>query len=429
MNILFLTSPAPEYAPFSTKEKRPPLGVGFLMAVAKRAGHEVYFSDEYLAPTGIIESGFLEENAVDVVGIYSNTICLPGTLDLIAQADSRRAGGWRGKIAVGGPHTSVGADKLPASVDHIVIGEGERTILDILGGMASGRIIHGERVEDLDTLPMPAWEEFIHRPYDWKSRFTGSYPVYTMNTSRGCPFDCTFCSVNSVWGKTYRHMSAGRVVDDVEHMIKYYGARCIYFREDHFTLNKKRTVEFCDTLLSRNVKIDWLCETRADQLDDEEYQRLMYRAGCRAFYIGVESGSQRMLDFFNKGENVDQFVRAFETARKVGIKTYASFVVGAPTETEDDLRQTFELIDRLKADFVGMNVYTGIPGSRLYDYAIDNGLVEFMDSNGVAYLKGHDGRVDRFYGGDPAYKIPHSLSAPRTIARLASRIRRRLCGC
>lgn len=407
MNVLMMTSAAPRWAPFSTTEKRPPLGVGFLISVMKRAGHTVYFIDNYLTPSNILETDFLSKHRIDFVGIYANTICYQSTLSMFQKLhEMREKKQWNGKIIVGGPHTSVGLDTIPEYVDHIVTGEGEVSILEILSGEEKCRVVRGKLVNDLDRLPRPAWEEFIYRPYMWTDPWIDTYPVYTFNTSRGCPFDCNFCSVKSIWGKTYRYMSAERMLSDVEYMMDYYGMKVAYFREDHFTLNKKRVVDFCELLLKKNIKLDWMCETRVDSLTDPEYQKLLARAGCKVYYIGVESGSQKMLDFFKKDETVEQFIKAFDVAHKVGIKTYASFIVGAPTETDEDREKTEEFISRIKPDYIGKNIYTGIPGSELYDYVKENELYEFEDSNKVLYLKGHNQRVNKYYGGIPFYKTP-----------------------
>ncbi len=409
MNILLMTSAAPALAPFSTEEKRPPLGVGFLISVLKKAGHTVFFEDNYLKPGNILETDFFINNGIDFVGIYSNTICYQDTLSIFYKLQALRdKKKWNGKIIVGGPHTSVGIDTIPEFVDHIVVGEGEISILDIVSDDEQNRIIQGKKVTDMDSLPLPAWEEFIHRPYKWTDQWINTYPLYTFNTSRGCPYSCKFCSVQSIWGKTYRCMSAERVVADIEFMIKYYGLKGAYFREDHFTLRKSRVVEFCELLLKKNIKIDWICETRVDNLDDLEYQKLMARAGCRVFYIGVESGSPRMLEFFNKGETVEQFITSFRFAKEAGIKTYASLVVGAPTETQQDRQATDNFISDANPDYVMKNIYVGLPGSDLYDYVRNNNLTEYEDSNKILYLKGHNSRVNKYYHANPRFKIPAS---------------------
>lgn len=425
MKILFLTSAAPKHAAFSTGEKRPPLGLGFLIAILKKQGHEIFFSDEYLKPSKILDSDFLEQNRIDFVGIYSNTICYHSTLAMLKKIESKRQrGSWQGKIMVGGPHTSVGYKEIPAFVDFVVIGEGEISVPKIVNGEVSERIVFGEKVENLDDLPMPAWEEFMDKPYNFNAPYSDSdaYPCVTMNTSRGCPFNCTFCSVKSIWGKTYRAMSAARVVSDIEYLIEKYKIKSVYFREDHFTLSKKRTIEFCHLLIEKNIKIDWFCETRVDQLGDYDYQKLMKRAGCKAFYIGVESGSPRMLKFFKKGETVEQFIKAFDIAHRVGIKTYASFVVQAPTETEDDRRLTDELIARIKPDYVGKNVFVGIPGSELYDYIKENELYEHEDDLHILYPKGYLENVKQYYRNDPYYYVYGKYKGIKWIHLLRKKI-------
>ena len=167
-------------SPFFTSEKRPPLGIGFLISVLRDAGHKVFFIDNYLRPSDFLETGYLVEI-------------------------------WRGKIAVGGPHTSADLESIPDFVDHGVIGEGERAILNIVEGTAD-RIVQEERIRDLDQLPMSAYDYFATLPYDFSTQWFPEQPVFTMNTSRGCPFQCAFCSVGSVWGQQYRSFSAGRVI-------------------------------------------------------------------------------------------------------------------------------------------------------------------------------------------------------------------------
>jgi len=400
MKILLVIAPPPKTAPFSTSEKRPPLGVGYLISVLRQAGHTVLFEDLYLRYEPIFESpDYLLRNKIDAVGISTSSICYAQALEIMqALQRYRERGIWSGQIWVGGPHTSFGTPSIPEYVDHIVIGEGERATLDLADGKKMERVIRAPLIEDLDTLPQLPWADFITRPYDWTLEGTAS-PVYTFNTSRGCPFSCTFCSVRGIWGKTYRFMSAERVLDDVEMMIKYYGLRSAYFREDHFTLNQKRTIAFCEGVLERNLSIEWSCETRADSIDDPHVIELMARSGCRRIYVGVESGSPKMLKVFRKGETVEQFEKVIALARRHGIKTYASIVVGAPGETSEDVKLTHDFLARTKPDFVGFNVYVGLPGSIISETIERYGLAEYTDPvTSVTYLKGHNIRARKFYG-------------------------------
>ncbi len=414
-NVLLTTSASPRQSPFSTTEKRPPIGLGFLIAVLRDAGHKVFFLDNYLAPSDFLETDYLERHDIDFVGIYANTICLRDTRRMLHRLEYlRQTRRWQGKIMVGGPHTSVALDTIPPFVDYVVQGEGEMAILDIVEGRATERVIRCRRIDHLDDLPMPAWDYFVHQPYNWGGDWFDGSPVFTMNTSRGCPFHCAFCSVGSIWGRKYTFFSAERLVADIDYLIKTYSARGIYFREDNFTVNRERTERFCRLLLDQGIKITWACETRVDTLD-RELVALMRRAGLAAVYLGVESGSQAVLDRLHKGITVDQTRQAFAWCREFGVKTAASVIVGTPGETPQDLQQTLALINELKPTVTWHNVFVGIPQSPLYQQALDEHLYDFVDDRGLVYLKGHNERVKQFYGGQWDAGLPIARNAQGEI--------------
>ena len=405
MNVLLTNASAPVFSPFSTDEKRPPLGLGFLISVLKKAGHNVFFIDNYLNPSDFLKTDYLNKNKIDYIGFSINTVCLNEALKTLNQIQElREKGRWRGKIIVGGPHTSVGLKTIPDFVDYIVQGEGEQAILDILDNKTE-RIVKQERCQKLDSLPFPSWDYFVNLPYDFTVEWFTQAPVFTMNTSRGCPFNCAFCSVSSIWGVKYFSFSAERIIKEIECLIKNYQVKGIYFREDNFTFNKSRVRKVCQLLLDKKINIKWACETRVDTLD-KELIKLMKKAGCQGFYIGVESGSQRMLDFLGKKINLKQIKRLFQWTREIGLKTYASFMVGLPTETSEELQQTLDFSQEIKPDSAGFNIFVDIPESKMYHYVIDNNLYEYIDERGLVYLKGHDKLVDRFYCGDIKTKIP-----------------------
>ncbi len=412
-NILLTTSAAPDQSPFSTSEKRPPLGIGFLISVLRNAGHNVFFIDNYLRPTNFLERNFLQKNNINYIGIYANTICFRDTLKMLYKIEYlRKINKWNGEIFVGGPHTSVCPETIPKFVDYIVQGEGEQAVLDIVEGKVNKGIVKYPRIKNLDELPSPAWDYFINLPYNWSGDWwSKEQPVFTMNTSRGCPFNCSFCSVKSIWGKEYTYFSAERIIDDIIYLIKKYGAKGIYFREDNFTLNKKRLEKFCDLIFKKNIKISWACESRIDTLT-EDLIKIMKKAGLKGLYLGIESGSQKILNFLKKGITVEQIKNAFNILNKHNIKTAASIIVGTPNENLEDIQQTLNLIKEIKPTIVWYNVFVGIPDSELYRYTIKNKLYEFIDDRGLVYLKGHNSRVKFWYSNLWDAKIPLNLNSP-----------------
>jgi len=406
--ILLTTSAAPGQSPFSTSEKRPPIGVGFLISVLRNAGHKVFFIDNYLHPSDFLDTDYLWKNQIDYVGIYANTICFRDTLRMMHKLEHlRQTNKWNGKIVVGGPHTTVAVNTIPDFVDYVVQGEGEQAMLDIVEDKVTQRFVSYPRIENLDMLPMPAWDYFAELPYDWNVKFFQDKPVFTMNTSRGCPFRCEFCSVCSIWGKKYTYFSAERIVSDIEYLIKNYGAKGIYFREDNFTLNKERVRTFCNLLIEKGIKIPWACESRVSNLTRDMVE-LMSRAGLRGFYFGVESGSQKILDFLHKDITVEQVRGVFDWCHEFNVRAAASVIVGVPGETESDRQKTNELLKQIKPDETWNNVFVGIPDSDLYRTVLNNRLYEYIDDRGLVYLQGHNRRVKHYYRDNWNAYIPDS---------------------
>jgi len=378
------------------------------MAVVLKEGHNVFFVDNYLKPTDFVKEGYLQKNKIDFVGIYVNTICYRDTLKTFNEIeDLRKRGLWNGKIIVGGPHTSVALDTIPDFVDYVVQGEGEQAILKIINGETEGRIIKEGRIKDLDALPFQPWDIFTKLPYDYSCLWIDTTPVFTMNTSRGCPFECAFCSVDSVWGKQYTYFSVDRVIAEIEYLVKNFGAKGIYFREDNFTLNRKRVEEFCTKIRKLNIK--WACETRVDTLCDEDLVKIMSDAGCEAVYLGVESGSQRVLNILKKNVTVEQIERCITLCKKHNIRTYCSLITGVPGETYEDYLMTKKLMQKLKPYAYNFSVFVGIPYSQLYREVLEKNLQEYIDDIGLVYLPGYDVKTRYFYGMDSKHFVDYEF--------------------
>jgi radical SAM superfamily enzyme YgiQ (UPF0313 family) len=188
-----------------------------------------------------------------------------------------------------------------------------------------------------------------------------------------------------------------------------FGAKGIYFREDNFTMNKKRVEEFCELILKKNMRFSWACESRADTLRDKNLLELMHRAGLSAVYIGVESGSQRILDMLNKKISVDDIEQSIRLCKKFNIRTYCSLIIGVPGETPEDYLMTEKLMQKLKPFQHFYNIFVGIPKSQLYQHVLENNSYEHIDDIGLVYPSGYNIKTKFFYGMDSTQLIDYEF--------------------
>ena len=406
MRIVLTTATAPKYSPFFMTEVRPFSGLGYLSAVLKGAGHEVGLVDQFAGAH--LDIDYLIDRKIDAVGIYASTPTMRGVRDLLGTlARARNDGAWTGAIIVGGPHASLFPDQFDADV--VVSGEGEEVVAQAMRHIEAGDTgvyLLGDRVEDLDALPRIDWDLYDMARYPMDGApFMQGIRTFNLSTSRGCPQACTFCSQTGIFGRRWIGQSAERIVDDVQYLQEKHGGNLgIYFREDNFTASRKRLERFLSIRVHHAVP--WAAEARADSLLDEDLVRDMKAAGCRGLYIGVESGNQKTLDRLRKRTSIDEIMTAFSNCRNAGIKTAASTMVGIPGEDHHDQARTLQLLADLRPDVAWKNIYVGMPGAPLYDNIFRDGQVEAVDPCGIAYLHGHNDRVDAFYSGNQTKKIP-----------------------
>ncbi len=350
MNVLLVNN-GESNAAFATNERRFPIGLGYLSAVLKQHGHRVELVDRF-ADRGAWTD---DVNRFDFAGVYTSTPCYD---DALAVVELLRD--FKGAVAFGGPHTTTFPTTVPPRVDYAVQGEAEYIINDLVEGrFPKGTLLRTQRIENLDALPRADYDLFLDKPrdYTWEIPFTDYKPIFLMNTSRSCPYTCSFCTVRDIWGVLWTSQGAERVVDDIEYLVRTHNPAGVYFREDIFTANKKRVVEICELILKRNIKIKWACETRVDLGSEESFIELMARAGCKGIYVGAESGSQRMLDFYNKQIQVEQIVDTCRHAKKHGVIVAMSLIVEHPRETWRDKFDTWKLIKVTRPEIVWKNPY------------------------------------------------------------------------
>lgn len=379
-----------------------PLGLGYIAAVLERQ-HDVKVIDvgaERLNNDSLRKS--ISEVNPEIVGITSDTLTFQRAIEIaeiVKQVDQKII------VVIGGAHSNV-VPAYPLKYDCFdisVYGEGERTVVELWDRIEKGESYEGikgivfrrkdgitinprrELIENLDELPFPARHLFSMNKY----RGEGSLHVsstYVIGTSRGCPFSCAFCSNNAVFGRKYRFRSSQSVVNEIGLLINEYNAKGIYFREDLFTVNEKRVIALCNEIKKRGLDFDWECESRVNTIN-EEMLTAMKRAGCKLIWFGVENGSQRILDYLNKQITLAQIREAYRLCQRVGIKAGASFMIGVPGETVDDVQNTIALAEELKPEFTWFNIFTGYPTSPLYEYVKKNKLYEKEINHGILIVK------------------------------------------
>lgn len=284
----------------------------------------------------------------------------------------------RCKIIIGGIHPSIFPGKYKfKAIDTIVVGEGEITFVKLLKMIEEGKelpeIIDGEK-PDLDEIP------FVDREmFDYKRELFCQYtpldtPSITMIAGRGCPYKCTYCqpAENQVFGKPFRMRSPQNVMDELEEL-KRYNYKSITFWDDTFTFKKSWVMEFCDLY---DLKAGMNVCSRADIIcKNEDMVKRLSEKGVRWMTIGFESGSQRLLDLIKKGTTVEQNIEAAKICKKHGIKIFATYMYGLPTERPDESQMTYDMIKEIKPEHNSPFFFLPIEGTEIYDYCDRNQFI------------------------------------------------------
>jgi len=348
VNIAIIAPPYPlEEAP------APPLGVSYVAAAFEAAGCNVKIMD-YIVSRYTPEKlkNAIDAFEPDVIGATSVTMNFPVAAGIMRTAKKHRPSVV---TVMGGPHVSFDAENTLATcpeIDLLVIGEGERTIMELVPRLADrnawpdiaglafreeGGIVvtrPRELIDDLDSIPMPA------RHLLPMSRYNAlGFPV-SIITSRGCPNSCIFCQGRRMVGKKVRYRTVEHVMDEIERILAY-GISRINIADDLFTSNKARVCGLCGEIIRRGFDFKWSAFSRVNTVD-REILEIMREAGCDSISFGIESGNPEMLKRIRKGITLEQARNAVRLCGETGILAHASFMVGLPGETPETLRDTRE---------------------------------------------------------------------------------------
>jgi radical SAM superfamily enzyme YgiQ (UPF0313 family) len=360
-----------------------PLGIGYLAALLEENGYVVDVID---CQVQHYTSSDLESELIrlqpDVIGVTSTTLTYKSATEIVQAAKKACPNSL---TIMGGPHVTVLDDQTlneQPELDIIVRGEGERTLLELVDNVSksnlknldnvlgitfrkNGKIIQTPDrpfIQNIDELPYPAFKHFDVSKY---RIFGKTYlPVIT---SRGCPFQCTFCLASKMCGRGFRARSPKNVVDELEFLRDTFGADAFSFYDDTFTFDRKRARDICKEMKTRKLDLQWDCRTRVDRISKEDLT-VLREANCQLIHFGAESGSQKMLNLMKKGTTVEQNAQAIKWAKDAGISVAISVVVGYPGETPELLQETLDFMYRTRPDYVYMCVAIPYPGTEMYDY-------------------------------------------------------------
>jgi anaerobic magnesium-protoporphyrin IX monomethyl ester cyclase len=280
-------------------------------------------------------------------------------------------------IVAGGVGATVRADALLESgfIDAVAIGEAETTIVDFVDMFVAGGIDAvrtsppaglnlpgkdgGPRalIENLDDLPFPSFDLLPGFPAEYSARLL---------TSRGCAYQCRYCSSCRFWGRAFRAHSPDRVVDDMKRLRDTWGIRRISFADDTFNIDRRRANAIAEKLISAGLDIEWGASSRPELLTDDDV-RLFAKAGMTGLFLGLESGSPRVIESIGRSHDPEKARRLIELAEGLGIRTHASFMIGLPDETPEDIEMTIAYARSLPASTVGFHIFHPLPGSEYGD--------------------------------------------------------------
>ena len=377
--MVFIEPKAPNLHIFS-QFVLPRLGSFILATMMKRRGWEVEIIIEEAEAVD-----FEAVRSADLVGISTITPTAPRAY---AIADRVRELGV--PVIIGGPHVSYLKEEALEHADFIIRGEGERALMafidawenaDDFSGVPNlsyrdnGRIVENPMepfTDDLDGIPFPdvaLLEKHIPRLH--------GHRIIPVQTSRGCPFDCSFCSVTGMFGKRYRFRSTENIVEE----LRQYDHRrnVIFFYDDNFTANRKRAKELLRAMLRENFKFKWSTQVRVDIAKDPELVGLMKEAGCETLYIGFESVNPDTLEEMKKGQTVDEIVRAVKVLQKHRIGIHGMFVYGFDEDDRKTVKETVKFAKRLRLNTTQFLILTPLPGSEFYNQMCAQGRIAFHD--------------------------------------------------
>ena len=363
MNLIFIRPNNPD-----SLVVIPPLNIGYLSAACdyKHGDAHTMFIDALRDNITPAQAYHMVNGASNIVAITCMTSDYPWVRQFSCNPHRKFT------LILGGIHPTL----MPAEVlketgaDFVVTGEGELVLKELMrnNGVGLTQIREGGQIEDIDNLP--DWDlidprKYPHMPWGVATKNAMVAPIIT---SRGCPYQCTFCASPKISQRRIRYRSAESVVQELLYLNTFFGVKEFNFQDDNFTANRNRAGEICEGILSSGLQIDWACENgiRADKVD-KNLLSLMKRAGCYKVNIGIESTDNQILKNIKKMETIEDIEKGIDLITNAGIEVRASFIFGLPGETKATIEKTIKWTASSKLVGAQFNILDIMPGSEMWD--------------------------------------------------------------
>lgn len=389
----------------------PPLGVAYLAASLREAGHDPYIFDGTFKrdPARQLKK-LLNDRQFDIIACTVLTSMLDSAAEVLRICSEHSDA----VVMAGGPHATVMPQETLQleGVEAVAVGEGEKTLVKVAerGGdytqvpgfwyYEEGEAVANEPappIADIDEIPFPARDLLDMDRYMalWYQLDAVQYGLRGTSIlgSRGCPYNCAYCqpTLRMIFGDRVRFRSPENIVSELQQVKEVYNPDGVMWLDDTFLLNKRWMRRLCDLMIDADLDLIWGCNVRADRAD-EDILAYMQRAGLRIVHVGIESASQRVLDdIYHKGITIEQVENTVGVAHNLGLHVRGYFMLGAPTETEQELWDTVEFANRLPLDDVSFSITTPLPHTHLYEetrHLIDSDFSEFDYYKKAVYKEG-----------------------------------------
>ena len=358
-------------------------GLAYIVSSLKKLGRNDIRVFDFNNNTSRRDERLEELSSYDVIGFSVKSFTKEDVVAIASQV--KRSGNI---LVAGGPHISIdGMNFLSedSSFDYAIPGEGEYSmvqLIEVIEGTEKLENIKGilyrnkgipvangaaERIIDLDALPFPDYCSF-------DSITDGPIYNYPLVTSRGCPYKCTYCCVREVIGTQWVARSVGNIIAELKDVYGKYSSKNFNIQDDNFTLDTRRALDFCDTIVREGINFKWSCPNgiRADRID-EILIHSMKKSGCFMAAFGIESGNAKEFNSIKKGEKLQDIINAVKLAQKQGIYVIGNFIIGLPHSNLVSIRDSIRFVKSLQLEASVFNLLVPFPGTEIWAWVEKNG--------------------------------------------------------